>query len=401
MESLCSTLKKADAAWIRQLRRHIHQYPELSGKEKQTAGLVKDTLHRIGVKEIQSGIAGHGIVARLGKNMDGPVVALRADMDALPIREETGISFTSRYDGVMHACGHDAHTAMLLGAAKILKEMEDHIQGCILFIFQPAEENSPIGGARPMMEAGALDDPQPDAVFGLHVWPQLPVGQIGIKPGFQMGASDRFEIRVQGQGGHASMPHETIDATMTAVQISQVLQTIVTRNVNPLETAVLSISSIQAGTTHNVIPDQASLMGTVRTVQPEIRELMEKRIRQVAKHVAYSMGAQVQVDYHRGYPVLNNDPVMVEVLRKTVREQWSEQALPEIQPALTAEDFAAYLEKFPGAFFWLGCGFTDPEKNFPLHHPRFLVDERVLPLGAELLSALALRYLAEKRGEVQ
>ncbi|QKG83329.1 amidohydrolase [Kroppenstedtia pulmonis] len=401
MESLCSTLKKADADWIRQLRRHIHQYPELSGKEEQTAGLVKDTLHRIGVKDIQSGIAGHGIVARLGENMDGPVVALRADMDALPIQEETGISFASRHDGVMHACGHDAHTAMLLGAAKILKEMEDRIQGCILFIFQPAEENSPIGGAQPMMEAGALDDPQPDAVFGLHVWPQLPVGQIGIKPGFQMGASDRFEIRVQGQGGHASMPHETIDATMTAVQISQVLQTIVSRNVNPLETAVLSISSIQAGTTHNVIPDQASLMGTVRTVQPEIRELMEKRIRQVAKHVAHSMGAQVHVDYHRGYPVLNNDLAMVEVVRKTVREQWSEQALPEIRPALTAEDFAAYLEKFPGAFFWLGCGFTDPEHNFPLHHPRFLVDERILPLGAELLSTLALRYLAEKRGEVQ
>lgn len=401
MEALDSTSNKADEVWIQRLRRQIHRHPELSGKEKQTSRLVEKTLREIGVNRIRSGIAGHGLIARLGENTEGPVVALRGDLDALPIREETGVPFASCHDGIMHACGHDAHTSMLLGAAKILKEMEERIPGTVLLIFQPAEEDSPVGGARPILESGALSDPKPDAVFGLHVWPQLPVGQVGVKPGFQMGASDRFEIRIQGQGGHASMPHQTIDATLTAVQVAQVLQTIVSRNVNPLDTAVLSISSIQAGANHNVIPDQATMVGTVRTVRPEVRDLMEKRIRSIAADVANSMGAQAQVDYLRGYPVLNNDPAMVQLVRETVKKRFSGEALPDIEPALTAEDFAVYLEEFPGAFFWLGCGFPEAEKNFPLHHPQFLVDERALPIGSELLAGVALQFLSRKKEALQ
>lgn len=387
---------KADQAYITGLRREFHQYPELSGHEERTARRVCEELQKLGIAEIRRNIAGHGVVAVIGSGA-GPTVALRADMDALPIAERTGVPFSSKHDGVMHACGHDSHTAMLLGAAKMLKEAEAQLPGKVVLIFQPAEENAPIGGAKPMMEAGALDDPQPDAVFGLHVWPDLPVGQVGVKAGYLMGASDRFSIRIQGKGGHASMPHETIDAALVAVQIAQVLQTIVSRNVNPMEAGVVTIGKIEAGSRYNVIADEALMEGTVRSFHPDVRALIEKRFAQVVEHVAQSMGAQATIMYQRGYPVVNNDEGATEIVRSAVTRVAGEQALAPIDPALTAEDFAFYLERFPGAFFWLGCGFDDKSKNYPLHHPLFLVDERVLPIGAELLAETAVQFLAQKR----
>jgi amidohydrolase len=387
--------QKADQKYITQLRREIHQYPELSGQEERTAGRVCEELGKMGISDIRKNIAGHGVVAVIGEGA-GPTVALRADMDALPIQEKTGLAFSSACDGVMHACGHDAHTAMLLGAAKLLKQQESQIAGKVVLIFQPAEENAPVGGARPMIEAGALENPKPDAVFGLHVWPSLPVGKVGVKPGYLMGASDRFQIRIQGKGGHASMPHETVDAALVAVQVAQALQTVVSRNLNPMDAGVITIGKIEAGTRYNVIADEAVLEGTVRSFRPEARDLLEKRFREIVEHVAQSMGAQVEMTYRRGYPVLQNSQEAVEIVRKTAVEVLGGEALPPIEAALTAEDFAVYLEHFPGAFFWLGCGFDDAGKNYPLHHPQFHLNEQVLPLGAEMLAGVALQFLSQK-----
>ncbi|MFC4077567.1 M20 metallopeptidase family protein [Salinithrix halophila] len=395
-ETPYSVKNRADGDWITRLRRYIHSRPETAGNEERTARFIAKKLEQLGMREIRTGIAGHGLIALLGPKSEGPVVALRADMDALPVEEQTDVSFTSQHPGVMHACGHDAHMAILLGATRILKEMEDCLPGRVLLLFQPAEENSPTGGAQPMIEEGALTDPRPDAIFGLHVWPDLPVGQIGVKPDFQMGASDRFEIHIHGQGGHASMPHRTIDASLIAVQVAQCLQTVVSRNVNPLETAVLSITSIQAGENHNVIPGYARLTGSVRTLKSEIRNLMENRLREVAIDVTRAMGAEAKVHYERGYQVLHNDPAMVETVKTTARDLLGDTSLPLIEPALAAEDFSAYLKEVPGAFFWLGCGFSEESKNFSLHHPRFLVDERALPLGAEMMAGTAIRFLREK-----
>lgn len=397
--SLGTVKHKADQAYITGLRREFHQYPELSGQEERTASRVCEELQKLGITDIRKQIAGHGVVAVFGGGA-GPTVALRADMDALPIAEKTDVPFKSTRDGIMHACGHDSHTAMLLGAAKLLKEAEQHIPGKVVLIFQPAEENAPIGGARPMIEAGALEDPRPDAVFGLHVWPDLPVGQVGVKSGYLMGASDRFSIRIQGKGGHASMPHETVDAALVAVQIAQVLQTIVSRNVNPMEAGVITIGKIEAGSRYNVIADEAVMEGTVRSFHPDVRDLIEKRFAEVVEHVARSMGAQAEITYRRGYPVLNNDETAAGIVRSAVAEVLGAQALPQIEAALTAEDFAVYLEHFPGAFFWLGCGFEDKSKNFPLHHPAFLIDERVLPIGAELLAETALQFFNQKGSNV-
>ncbi len=386
---------KLDLDYLTQLRREFHRYPELSGQEARTAERVYEELQKIGIQDIRRNIAGHGLVAVVGGG-GGPVVALRADMDALPIIEQTGVPFVSEHEGVMHACGHDAHIAMLLGAAKIIKELEHELTGQVVLIFQPAEENAPIGGARPMLEAGALADPKPDAVFGLHVWSGLPVGQLGIKAGYLMGASDRFAIRIQGKGGHASMPHETIDAAMVAVQVAQALQTIVSRNINPMDAGVVTIGKIEAGNRYNVIADEAILEGTVRSFRPVVRDLLEQRFTEIVDHVAQSMGAHAEILYQRGYPVLQNDPAAVEVVRAAAARVLGENALPEIEAALVAEDFAVYLEHFPGAFCWLGCGFDDTSKNYPLHHPKFLIDERALPLGAQLLAQTALQFIKEK-----
>ncbi|WP_338148675.1 amidohydrolase [Brevibacillus humidisoli] len=390
------TVSKVDEKYLVELRREFHRFPEVSGQEERTSRRVYEELQRMGITDIRPHIAGHGIVAAIGGIVDGPVVALRADMDALPIKEQTGVPFASEHNGVMHACGHDSHTAMLLGAAQVLKQIEAQLPGRIVLIFQPAEENAPIGGARPMIEAGALQDPQPDAVFGLHVWPGLPVGQVGIRPGYLMGASDRFTVHIKGRGGHASMPHETVDAAIVAVQVAQVLQTIVSRNVNPMDAGVVTIGRIEAGNRHNVIPDEAVLEGTVRSFRPEVRDLLEERFCRIVGDVAHSMGADAEIVYQRGYPVLNNHPAAVEVVRQSVQRLLGMDALPEVEPGLVAEDFAVYLEHFPGAFFWLGCGFVDESRNYPLHHPKFLIDERVLPIGAQLLAETAWQFLRQK-----
>ncbi len=390
-------MSKADEEFVVKMRRDIHQHPEISGQEERTAARVIKELNSMKISDIRSGIAGHGIIAVIGKKKEGQLtVALRADMDALPIQEQTNLPFASVNEGVMHACGHDSHIAMLLGAARLLKSVEGELNGQVVLIFQPAEENAPVGGSRPMIEAGALDSPKPDAVFGLHVWPTLPVGQVGVRSGFLMGASDRFKLTIKGKGGHASMPHETVDSIIVAMQVIQALQTIVSRNVNPMDAGVITIGKLEAGTRYNVIADEAVLEGTVRLQRPEVRSLLKQRVEQVAELVAKSLGARAQLEYSEGYPVLVNSEEETEMVRLATSRWLGKDALATIEPALTAEDFAVYLQKFPGSFCWLGCGFPDESKNFPLHHPQFQVDERVLPIGAQLLAEIALTYIQEK-----
>ena len=397
MTRMNATVKgKADENYIKELRREFHRNPELSGQEQRTSQRVIEELKKLSIHEIRHNMAGYGVLAIIGQKKDGPTVALRADTDALPIFEQSGVSFASQNEGVMHACGHDAHTAMLLGAAKILKSMEQELPGRVLLVFQPAEENSPVGGAKPLIEAGAFLDPKPDAIFGLHVWPQLPAGQVGVREGNFMGASDRFRVRIIGKGGHASMPHETIDAAIVAVQVAQVLQTIVSRNVNPLDAGVLTLGKIQAGTGHNVIASEALLEGTVRTFVPKTREMIKERFYSIVQSVVESMGATVEIDYQLGYPVLSNTAEMVEIVREASTAMLGERALPQVEPAMVAEDFAVYLQHFPGAFFWLGCGFEDTSLNAPLHHPKFMLDEGMLTTGSEMLAETALRFLCSR-----
>ncbi|WP_235615878.1 M20 metallopeptidase family protein [Brevibacillus reuszeri] len=397
MTRMNATVKgKADENYIKELRREFHRNPELSGQEQRTSQRVIEELKKLSIHEIRHNLAGYGVLAIIGQKKDGPTVALRADMDALPIFEQSGVSFASQNEGVMHACGHDAHTAMLLGAAKILKSVEQELPGQVLLVFQPAEENSPVGGAKPLIEAGAFLDPKPDAIFGLHVWPSLPAGQVGVREGNFMGASDRFRIRIIGKGGHASMPHETIDAAIVAVQVAQVLQTIVSRNVNPLDAGVLTLGKIQAGTGHNVIASEALLEGTVRTFVPKTREMIRERFYSIVQSVVESMGATVEIDYQLGYPVLSNTSEMVEIVRGASTALLGDRALPQVEPAMVAEDFAVYLQHFPGAFFWLGCGFEDTSLNAPLHHPRFMLDEGMLTTGSEMLAETALRFLRSR-----
>lgn len=393
MERLNSFVKgKAEENYIKELRREFHRNPELSGQEQRTSQRVCEELDKLSIHDIRPNMAGYGVLAVIGQKKDGPTVALRADMDALPILEQSGVSFASENEGVMHACGHDAHTAMLLGAAKILKSMEAELPGQVVLVFQPAEENSPVGGAKPLIEAGAFLDPKPDAIFGLHVWPALPAGQIGVREGNFMGASDRFRIRIIGKGGHASMPHETVDAAIVAVQVAQVLQTIVSRNINPLDTAVVTLGKIHAGTGHNVIASEALIEGTVRTFVPKTRDMIKERIHSIVQSVVEGMGATVEIEYQFGYPVLYNTPEMVEIVREASTALLGERALPQVEPAMVAEDFAVYLQNFPGAFFWLGCGFEDTTLNAPLHHPKFMLDENILTTGSEMLVETALRF---------
>ncbi|MCA0985721.1 M20 metallopeptidase family protein [Guptibacillus algicola] len=378
---------------IIKMRRHLHRNPEVSGEEQNTAKFISSKLNEYGIPFV-SGIAGNGIKGIVDGGKSGPTVALRADIDALPINEKTSCEFKSNNDGVMHACGHDAHTAMLLGAAKLLIERKEQISGRILLVFQPSEENAPVGGAQPMMDDGLFDDDEPDAIFGQHVWPDLPVGQIGISDREMMGASDRFKVTFKGKGGHASMPHQTTDAIMIANTAIMQLQSIVSRNIDPLQSAVLTVGKIEAGYRYNVIADRAVIEGTIRTFDPTVRKQMKERFHQVIKSSSSAMGGEAVIDYVEGYPATINHERWAKRVRETARKHYGEEAVPSVNPSLGGEDFSRYLKQYPGAFFWLGV-MPDNEKPFPLHDPYFELNEKALTLGVEMLANVAIDALEE------
>ena len=368
------------------LRRDIHREPELGFDTEKTAGKVLAALDGLPL-ELRTGVAENGVVATLKGEGDGPTVGLRADMDALPILEETGLPFASEVDGKMHACGHDGHTSMLVGAAHALSGMRERLNGTVKFFFQPAEEGG--GGGEVMVEEGVADDVA--SIFALHLWPGLPFGKAATKAGPIMAAADAFEMTVRGAGGHGAMPHLTADAITMAAQIVTALQTVVSREVDPVEPAVLTVGEIGAGTAFNIIPETARLGGTVRTLNEDLRSRMPERIEQLSRGVAQGMRGDIDFDYEFSYPVTMNDADAANRALGVIGDLFGEENKLELpNPSMGAEDFAFFLQKIPGAFIWLGVG----EDVSGLHTPTFAFDEEILPLGSALLTALALESLS-------
>jgi hippurate hydrolase len=364
------------------LRRDIHREPELGFDTEKTAEKVLAAIDGLPL-DVQTGVAQNGIVATLRGEGEGPTVALRADMDALPIQEETGLPFASETEGRMHACGHDGHTSMLVGAAHVLAGMRDRLGGTVKFVFQPAEEGG--GGGKVMVDEGVADDVS--SIFALHLWPGLPFGKVATKEGPIMAAADAFEMEIEATGGHGAMPHLGSDAIAIAAQVVTSLQTIVSREVDPVEPAVLTVGEIGAGTAFNIIPDRARIGGTVRTLNADLRKRIPERMEELARGVARGMRGDADLDYTFSYPVTINDEDAAGRVLSVAEELFGGESILELpNPSMGAEDFAYFLEKVPGAFVWLGVG----EDVSGLHTSRLAFDEDILPRGSALLAALAL-----------
>ncbi|WHX47567.1 amidohydrolase [Paenibacillus woosongensis] len=380
------TLKSLFPAMVER-RRYLHRHPELSFKEQKTAAYIADELKKLGI-DAAVGIGGNGVVGTVRGHLPGKTVALRADMDALPIQDEKTCEYASLVPGVMHACGHDGHTAVLLGVAEYFSTRRETLQGEIRLIFQPAEEVCP-GGALSMIEAGALDGV--DVIYGVHLWTPIPVGAAASRPGPMMASTDEFFIELSGRGGHGGMPHAAVDSVVAGAALVLQLQSVVSRSVNPLDPAVVTIGSIHGGTAQNVIADTCRLAGTVRCFQEETRRIIRERIEQLTEGTAQAYGAGVTVDYMTGYPSLVNHPEEYERFREVAERETglSSELSPQIMPA---EDFAYYLQRVPGCFMLVGAG--NPEKNamYPHHHPKFDIDEKAMLHAASLLIAMAEAY---------
>ncbi len=366
------------------LRHDLHQHPELSFQEFRTQQLIMDYLQSLGLKPRK--IAKTGVTVTLVGDRKGPTVALRADIDALPMPDESDVPYASINPGVCHACGHDAHTAILLGVAKTFCQHRD-FAGEIILIFQPSEEQLP-GGAPSVLESGALE--QAEAIFGLHVWQSLPFGVFATHEGALMASPDDFTITIHGKGGHASMPYDTIDPIIVAAAIIQSLQTLISRTIRTEDAAVLSVTKIHAGTAMNVIPEVATLAGTLRTLDPVLRERLPKQMQTMVEHIASSYGARAEFTLTKGYPALINDPLMATIATNAATALFGEQRTWQTQPSMGGEDFAFYLEKMPGAFFFLGMG-----TEYAHHHPKFNADDAILEQGIQLMCEVALQFLAK------
>jgi hippurate hydrolase len=391
-DGLLAEIEENFAEKIVALRRDIHREPELGFDTGKTAEKVLAAIEGLPL-EVETGVAENGIVATLRGEVEGPTVALRADMDGLPITEETELPFASKAEGKMHACGHDGHTSMLVGAAHVLSQdySRQRLNGTVKFVFQPAEEGG--GGGRVMVEEGVAEGV--NSIFALHLWPGLPFGTVATKAGPIMAAADGFEMEIRGSGGHGAMPHLTADAIVIAAQIVTALQTVVSREVDPVEPAVLTIGEIGGGTAFNIIPEKARIGGTVRTLNADLRASMPGRIEEVARGVANGMRGDARLDYNFSYPVTVNDAGAAERALGVAGELFGEGTVLELpNPSMGGEDFAFFLEKVPGAFVWLGVG----EEVSGLHTPRFAFDEEILPRGSALLAALALESLSESSG---
>lgn len=367
-----------------EIRRELHRHPELSMEEYWTTARLREWLTEAGLTILPLELP-VGVVAEVRGAQPGPLIALRSDIDALPVQEETGLPFASEFPGKMHACGHDFHMSVMLGAALILQGMREQLGGTVRFLFQPAEEDT--RGARLMIRAGAMEGVQ--AVFGLHNKPDVPAGHVGIKHGPLMAATDMITITVTGKGGHAAIPDATIDPVVAGSAIVMALQTAVSRATSPLDSVVVSISSFQAGAAHNVIPPEAKLLGTVRTFLPATRQRMRELLGRIVRDVAAGYGASATIDWVEGPPAVTNDPAMAELVRQACEKV----GLPVVEavPTMGGEDFAEYQQLAPGCFVWLGTGTAE---NW--HHPKFMVDESVIHQGAALfaqVAALALEAL--------
>ncbi len=376
---------------VTKLRRDFHMHPELAFKEKRTAKIVENYLKECGL-EVKSGIAKTGVVGILRGKEKGKTILLRADMDALPIEEMNKIPYKSVNKGVMHACGHDAHTAMLLVAAKILSHHKEEIKGNIKFVFQPSEEKDP-GGAAKMIEEGVLEKPHVDRAYGLHLGNMFPCGVVAIKPGIFTAQADRFSVRITGKGGHGAYPHTSVDPVLIASHIVIALQAIVAREVDPLQPAVLTVGKISSGDTFNVIPEYAELLGTVRTLDPKVACTVSKRIGQISKDVAKAFRGTAELSYRFGYPPILNDSSETEFVRTIAKDVVGAEKIIETPTSMGGEDMSYFLKKVPGVFFWLGSQNKKKGLDKPHHSAYFNIDEDVLPIGVEMHVRIALDAL--------
>ena len=362
-------------------RRHLHTIPELGRECFKTAAFVEEKLREFGVDEIQTGLATTGIVAIINGQGDGPTIGLRADMDGLPIIETTGLDYQSTHEGRMHACGHDGHTTMLLGAAKYLCETRN-FSGRVALIFQPDEEST--GGAEAMVEEGILDTFDISQVYGIHNMPDFPVGGFFTTTGPLMAGADVFDINIKGRGGHGAMPHGTVDPVLATCSIAQAIQTIVSRNVDAAERLVISVTQIHTGSVDNVIPDTAYMNGTIRSFTPEVRDLAERRLREIVAGQAASYGCEAEVVYNRGYPTTYNSAEGVVTATKAARDvSGVEAVVDDFEPVMGSEDFSYMLEKRPGAYLFMGQG-----PSAGLHHPEYNFNDDVAPVGASFFARL-------------
>lgn len=378
-------------------RRFLHENPELAFEEVKTAAFVKERLEALGAEDIRTGINKTGVTALITGTAEGPErnVLVRADMDALPIHEENNVDYKSTVDGVMHACGHDGHTAILLGLARVLTDRKDQFSGTVKVLFQPAEELPP-GGAKGMVEAGVLNDPPIEAVFGLHMSQGDPVGTISVGSGPVMAAADKFIITLQGKGGHAAYPSETVDPIVIGAHIVTALQSLVSRETDPMENAVVSTCFFNGGDAFNVIPDAVSIGGTVRTFKPEVRDHMEKRIEEIVTGIATAMQATVEVTYERGYPATVNDEAMTELAREAAIEVVGEENVLDLKPKMGGEDFSYFLNERPGSYFFVGSKNEARDLVWGHHHPRFDIDEESLGSGLATMATSVMKYLTRE-----
>jgi len=365
-------------------RRHLHRHPELSFKESNTAAMIADLLESWGL-EVRRGVSGTGVVAKLVGALPGRTVALRADIDALPIQDEKETEYASTVPGVMHACGHDGHTAELLAAAKYYSMNRESTAGTRVFLFQPGEEVLP-GGAIGMIADGALEGV--DVIYGIHLWTPFASGTVATRPGPLMAEPDEFEIEIRGRGGHGGLPHEARDALVAGAHLVVALQTVVSRSVDPLESAVLSIGQIRAGTARNVIADHCRLSGTVRSFKPEVRELVRTRMEDIIRYTCELHGVDYNFEFFEGYPPVVNDPREAARVLRVASEVHTDGEVRECERIMAGEDFSYYLKERPGCFFFVGAGRADGS-SAPHHHPAFDIDERAMLHAARLLIAVS------------
>ncbi len=369
-------------------RRDFHRHPEIAFHEQRTSATIREFLQKLGIPV--ASCAGTGLKAVLEGLPGGRTVALRADMDALPLKEEGEKEYISKNPEAAHACAHDGHMAIIMGAAKVLEQRKNKFKGKVVFLFQPAEELPP-GGAKSMVEEGGLDGV--DAVFGLHLWQPLPTGFIGLVKGPMMAQADNFSIVVKGKGGHGSAPHLIVDPILVASQIVVNAQSVVSRSIDPLKPAVVSFGTVKGGTAYNIIPSEVSLIGTVRSFESSVQSLAERRLRDIAEETCRAFGASAEFKYEKGYPPLVNHGAMVDFVIDVAKKTLGEGYVKPIEPIMGGEDFAYFLQKVPGAFLFFGMG---DGMKFPHHHPAFDLDEAALPKATLLMTSIALHYL-EKR----
>lgn len=394
-EQIAQLAEKLRAKLVSQ-RRDFHMHPELSNREARTAQVVAERLRAIGLTEVKTGVGKHGVVALLKGDLPGDVVAVRADMDALPIQETINVPYKSQNDGVKHACGHDVHTTVQLGVAEVLNQMRAQLRGTVKFIFQPAEEGPPAGepgGAGLMIEEGALANPRPSAIFGLHVMPNIEIGQVGYNVGGAMASSDRFTITLRGKKVHGAYPHDGIDTVVVAAECITALQTIRSRRINTQEPLVITIGSIHGGNRFNIIADEVKLEGTMRTLSEEVRKQAIGMMKQTLQGVTSAYGASYEIEFGVGNPVTYNDPALVAATLPSLRRVVGEANVFEPRPQMGAEDFSLYQKAIPGFFYFLGVGNKAKGITAMIHTPEFDVDEESLVVGVRLMSNVLFDYL--------